>query len=298
MPRSTDALALDGDAYWSLLSASGLAVVIHGADGAVVQANRAFAELLGYSLDEALQLSADRVIHPDDRPVRDAQAGDMFAGLSTGGVVHRRLMRRDGSTIRARVRKSVVRRAGVPLVLTIIEEWGPIGELEHDVRHDQLTGLLNRRGMRELARLTYPFRPTFLAMADVDQLKSFNDAYGHAIGDAVLAAIGAALARVAAPGALVARWSGDEFVVCAPPSDECPDPTALTRIVEECVGRPLMVSDLPVSIVPRISVGATVFDPTVEELDEALKRADRVMYTRKRRGTTTPDGRNGSDLPA
>ncbi|GAA4399517.1 sensor domain-containing diguanylate cyclase [Tsukamurella soli] len=273
---------LDGDAYWALLAASDLAMVIHGDDGTVVQANRAFAELLGYTLDEALTLDSKRVIHPDDLAVRDAQAEEMFDGLSDGGVVHRRLLRKDGSAIRARVRKSVVRRRGVPLVLTIIEEWGPIGALEHDVRHDHLTGLLNRRGLRELARATYPYRPTFLAMADVDGLKNFNDSYGHAAGDEILVAVGRAVGATPVPGALAARWSGDEFVVCAPASDECPDPPALARIVHEHVARPLTVTaGPPEPIVPRVSVGVTVFDPTVEELDTALVRADRVMYARK-----------------
>ncbi len=274
--------SLDGDAYWSLLAASDLAIVIHGEDGSVVQANRAFADLLGYTLEEALQLDSKSVIHPDDLPVRDAQAEEMFDGLSAGGVVHRRLVRKDGSFIRARVRKSVVRDRGVPLILTIIEEWGLIGALEHDVRHDHLTGLLNRRGLRESARVTYPYRQTFLAMADVDGLKKFNDRYGHAAGDEVLIAVGNALRDVPLPGALAARWSGDEFVVCAPPGDGCSDPQALARLVRQRVGQPLTITGLHEPIVPRISVGVTVFDPMLEELDVALVRADSAMYAHKR----------------
>jgi PAS domain S-box-containing protein len=54
----------DGQIYRELLADSGLAVVVHGPDGAVVEANQAFADMLGYTLTEALALTAAQVIHP------------------------------------------------------------------------------------------------------------------------------------------------------------------------------------------------------------------------------------------
>jgi len=66
----------DAQLYRELLVESPLAVVIHGPDGAVVEANQAFADMLGYTHTEALALSAEQVIHPDDRasatPTRSA----------------------------------------------------------------------------------------------------------------------------------------------------------------------------------------------------------------------------------
>ncbi|MDF0532447.1 diguanylate cyclase [Tsukamurella sp. 8F] len=267
---------LDADAYWSLLAATDLAVVIHGEDGAVVQANPAFAAMLGYTLEEALQLDSSRVVHPDDLSVRNAQADDMFAGLSQGGVVHRRLLHKSGAVIRARVRKAVVHRGDEVLVLTIIEEWGPLGDLEHDVRHDALTGLLNRRGLCEAARATYPYRPTYLAMADVDDLKAVNDTRGHAAGDRLLRAVADALRGAPLPGALIARWSGDEFVVLVPAGEDGSGPADIADVITAVTTGAMEARR------PCVSVGVTVFDPEMEDLDAALIRADREMYSAKR----------------
>lgn len=78
---------------------------------------------------------------------------------------------------------------------------------------DPLTGLATRRkGQALLERLQREQAPYVLAFIDVNGLKRFNDAHGHAAGDRYLAAFASALAKAAGP-ATAARWGGDEFVV-------------------------------------------------------------------------------------
>lgn len=82
---------------------------------------------------------------------------------------------------------------------------------------DALTGLANRRAFdRELERrLRTSYHQVILAVFDVDDFKGVNDSAGHAHGDEVLKAIGAALTQSMRPGDLVARLGGDEFAVIA-----------------------------------------------------------------------------------
>ena len=76
---------------------------------------------------------------------------------------------------------------------------------------DELTGLLNRRGLHE--RLPAPGTPVAVLVVDVDHFKSYNDRFGHLEGDRCLALVAAALEAGGRPGDVVARTGGEEFVV-------------------------------------------------------------------------------------
>jgi diguanylate cyclase (GGDEF)-like protein len=81
--------------------------------------------------------------------------------------------------------------------------------------HDELTGLLNRRGFHHGAgdRCMHGARPLLLMVGDMDGLKAINDNFGHAAGDAAIVAIAEVLRRSFREGDLIARMGGDEFAV-------------------------------------------------------------------------------------
>jgi diguanylate cyclase (GGDEF)-like protein len=88
-------------------------------------------------------------------------------------------------------------------------------------RHDPLTGLLNRRHLterinEEIARVRRTERHFALVMVDIDFFKTFNDAYGHDCGDAVLVKISGAILRSVRKTDSVGRWGGEEFLVLLP----------------------------------------------------------------------------------
>ncbi|MFJ4658629.1 diguanylate cyclase [Nocardia sp. NPDC088792] len=90
--------------------------------------------------------------------------------------------------------------------------------LRVDALSDPLTTLLNRRGLDYY--LSGWFRsedgtPICVMTVDLDRFKAVNDTYGHSAGDQVLVEIAACLRSSVAPGAIVARSGGEEFVVIA-----------------------------------------------------------------------------------
>ena len=87
-------------------------------------------------------------------------------------------------------------------------------------KHDALTGLLNREGLIEavdcgLVAAPLDGMPRALLFLDLDNFKTVNDTFGHAVGDRLLRAVADRLKSELAEGDVAARLGGDEFVVLA-----------------------------------------------------------------------------------
>jgi len=92
--------------------------------------------------------------------------------------------------------------------------------LQHEVRHDALTGVLSRKGFERVLAEAWaaasPAQPASLVMIDLDHFKPVNDRGGHAAGDAMLKAVAESIARQVRGTDAVARLGGDEFAVLLP----------------------------------------------------------------------------------
>lgn len=104
------------------------------------------------------------------------------------------------------------------LVLACGWLWARNRQLAAMALLDPLTGLPNRRGLeRAWSRAGHAQALLFI---DLDGFKAINDAYGHAVGDALLRQVARRLAHAAAGHGLLARWGGDEFVAIVPADRE------------------------------------------------------------------------------
>ena len=141
------------------------------------------------------------------------------------------------------------------------------------VDHDPLTKLANRRALRaELERV----RPAGAALVflDIDDFKSVNDRFGHAVGDAALVRIGGVLARSFRSHDALFRWGGDEFLVVAPGLD--------LQGAQRRVAAFRAVLAQPGDEGPPLSIsaGIALLAPGGEP-DRALHEADLRMYADK-----------------
>ncbi len=151
--------------------------------------------------------------------------------------------------------------------------------LEFLGKHDALTKLYNRSFyVDELNRLERKgLSPVTIIVADLNGLKTANDQWGHAVGDALLRRAGEVLNKAVEKPSYAARIGGDEFVLLLPAVDA----QGGEQIMEEV----LRLADLNNQFYPGVplsfAMGAATSSYGVR-LEEVVRRADLAMYEAKR----------------
>lgn len=165
------------------------------------------------------------------------------------------------------------------LALVLRNQLRRAEEMSRLALYDPLTGLPNRRYLTDrLSSVTVDGNGIgALVFIDLDDFKSVNDTFGHASGDQVLEVIADRLRRCVRDSDLVARFAGDEFVVCAQ-LDEV-GAGELTERLTAAVEAPISLATGTVTV--GASVGLTLVDPGADATT-LLASADEAMYDRKR----------------
>jgi diguanylate cyclase (GGDEF)-like protein len=151
--------------------------------------------------------------------------------------------------------------------------------LEYLGKHDVLTKLYNRSFyVDELNRIERNgFQPVSIVMADLNGLKTANDAWGHAVGDALLRRVGEVLNKAVERPSHAARIGGDEFALLLPAVDE-----RGAEAVVENINKLVELNNQFYPGVPLcLSMGAAT-SRIGERLEDVVKRADLRMLRAKR----------------
>jgi diguanylate cyclase (GGDEF)-like protein len=149
---------------------------------------------------------------------------------------------------------------------------------------DPLTGALNRRSFFELAeyeinwsrRYNHPFT---LAYIDIDNFKGINDQLSHRSGDELLIAVVTTIMANIRSTDILARFGGDEFVLLLPETRSESALPILTKIHDH-LQQTMADNSWPVTF----SIGAVTYLKIPATVDEAICRADMLMYEVKRSG--------------
>jgi diguanylate cyclase (GGDEF)-like protein len=116
---------------------------------------------------------------------------------------------------------------------------------------------------------------------DVDALKTINDSFGHAQGDAALKEVSAILKETFRVADIPARIGGDEFVVLAPDAS-IESAIILTKRIQTRLERRNQKGERPYHL--SLSVGISRFDPeTPHTINELISQADDQMYLQKKK---------------
>ena len=154
------------------------------------------------------------------------------------------------------------------------------------VRHDQLTGALNRRGLEdafesETSRANRRRSPLCVALLDIDNFKKLNDTLGHDAGDAALIHLATVIRETMRPQDTVARFGGEEFIILLPDTALPDAQKALIRLQRELTRRIFLHEHEKVLI--TFSAGVTDYRADDNQAS-VTRRADEAMYQAKKTG--------------
>ena len=168
----------------------------------------------------------------------------------------------------------------------IAELQAELEQASHLMRHDQLTGVQNRRGMqetfaREAARSQRHRAPICVGLLDLDNFKALNDTHGHDVGDQALIHLTSVVRQNLRPSDSISRMGGEEFVIIYPDTTLENAADALVRLQRELTRTYFLANDQRLLI--TFSAGVSEWVPG-EDFDVLLKRADEAMYQAKQAG--------------
>ncbi|SLN17153.1 sensor domain-containing protein [Pseudooctadecabacter jejudonensis] len=236
-------------------------------------------------------------LHPDDRE-KNTQEADKSLEEGRDYLGEYRIVRRDGDIryIRSMARFLADGEGAGKLVgvnLDVTEDHKRTQELEaarqrleHDSRHDALTGLANRRLLDEtvedlLTRLGD--EDSFAAMhIDLDHFKQINDTMGHAVGDQLLVRVAETLRTLVGDDGLVCRNGGDEFVVLLEKVTDEADIARLCQRMIDQMKEPLILQGHRCHV--GISIGVALAKGDSTDPSEVFINADLALYAAKSAG--------------
>src|SRR6266540_11908 len=153
-------------------------------------------------------------------------------------------------------------------------------------QHDPLTGLLNRRGLdAQVGALVSASEasgtPFAIALIDIDRFKSINDRFSHAVGDAVLKRVAAAIGAHCRTHDLPVRYGGDEFLVVLADVDSTAALRVLRRLKQAVDGS--RWDDVAIGLAVSLSIGAAAHAAQAS-VATTIAAADRALYAAKAQG--------------
>lgn len=235
------------------------------------------------------------MVHPDDFPTLQAHLREVLKGLRPQYDAEHRVRTRSGEWKWVHSMGKIVTRTanGDALRLTgtnadIDDRKQAQLQLEHQARHDMLTGLPNRvllydRLRQEMARSQRYHRLMAVLYLDIDRFKNINDTFGHAAGDALLKGFAQRLSDCVRTTDTVARLGGDEFVVMLEELHSRDEGRAVAQKIVESMRPEFVLESRALNV--TTSVGIAFFDGS-ESLsgDTLLTKADRALYQAKGSG--------------
>ncbi|MDQ3752291.1 MAG: EAL domain-containing protein [Actinomycetota bacterium] len=276
-----------------------------GSNGFLLDANRAFCELTGYTEARLVSLRLSDLCHPEDI---EAERG--FQRLVSGEVgseqAERRLLHEDGHWVWVLMSIALATTMGAepPHFVAFVQDISELkriqAELSRQTLHDSLTGLPNRSlflDRLDIALSRLGRRPGHVAILfiDLDGFKSVNDSLGHQAGDELLKGVARRLQSHLRPGDTAARFGGDEFVVVCDDIDDQRTVREIAERISATMVTPFSLVEGDVRVTASIGVAMS---GAREEAADLIRRSDGAMYLAKQRSSRYEFSAGPDPLPA
>ena len=272
--------------YATLISV-GDGVITVNRNGIVDFMNPVAQQLTGWSLEEGYGKSFETVFEIINEYTREKVESPIQKVFETEEIIelanHTILVSRDGSEraiedTAAPIKDTLCNVIGVVLVFRdFSDKKEKRRQIEYLSYHDQMTGLYNRRFFEEeLKRLdTRRNLPLSFVFADVNGLKTINDAFGHQSGDQLIQLVSEVFKKECRADDIISRTGGDEFVILLPKTEAVFVQELVKRIKEKIEQKKIMDINISVSFGWDTKLTEDQFALDV------LKNAEDHMYQKK-----------------
>jgi diguanylate cyclase (GGDEF)-like protein/PAS domain S-box-containing protein len=262
------------------------AVFVVDGDNQIVFVSDACETLLGYRADELTGTPITDYMHPDDLDETRASITRVMSGQSHHDY-HNRYIHKDGSIVHilwsARWSEEDGVRIGVARDITALRQAEE--QLRFLAHHDPLTGLTNRSLFND--RLDTALRAAYrhhgslaVLFLDINDFKSINDTYGHAVGDRLLCAFARRLESCVRETDTVARLGGDEFTVLLTDTQSADAVSSKVKQIAAVVTQPLDTELAGIRTL-SCSIGVACYPADGKDAASLLCHADSDMYRLK-----------------
>ena len=165
-------------------------------------------------------------------------------------------------------------------------------ELKELAIRDQLTGVLDRRGLGEQGAIAYATArrndtPVSVILTDIDRFKFINDEYGHAVGDSALVHFAEILKESRRTDDILARVGGEEFAIVLPGTELADALKIADLLCSRIEATPMAIETKQLHMTASFGVAAVNSSDTC--LSDTIIRADRALYRSKRAGRNQVD---------
>jgi diguanylate cyclase len=164
-------------------------------------------------------------------------------------------------------------------------------KLDYLARHDELTGIYNRRYFMDLAQVEVEKRNCtanniMLVLIDIDHFKQVNDTYGHPAGDRVIQEFVTTLKKGIRNGDYIARWGGEEFILLLP-NISMPEAKNISNRLREMIEETVIEFE-DFLVQATASFGLSEIDCSegnfITSFSKAYSLADKALYQAKESG--------------
>ena len=203
----------------TLLNRNSSIMLTQDKDWKLLSCSQAWVDQLGYSRDETVGHDLVEFMHPEDAEASRAFRDTKLLSPRPASIIK--------NTVRFKTKSGEERIIEMQSVIEEIDgEWRNIitlvditeimqtqSQLAYMVEHDELTGLLSRRGMQQRFSDGARMEDKVLYLLDIDHFKSVNDSFGHEAGDTLLRTLGETMRKLSEEDGDAIRLGGEEFAV-------------------------------------------------------------------------------------
>jgi len=300
------ALRESEERFRRVLDAAVNGILLAAHDGGLLLSNNAIRTLLGYTPEELASRTLSDIVHPAYIDQLMAFMASRAWSDAAPSNYEAQLVDKNGASIDVEVSLAAIRdhdSTGVIIeVRDLTEARRAFEAIQRMSDYDRLTGLpnrelFNRHLHRAIVDAQATQRSVGVVLLDLDRFKLINDTLGHASGDRLLQSVAERLAAVVPPRHVVARFSGDEYLVLCPDISGVAAAEATARRVLASLFEPFEVDGHSIQV--AATGGVTVFPFHAQDGETLIRLADAALHEAKANGGNSyRTGSNDADDPA